>query len=306
MSSSIPSQKDATVKLLMASSTDSAAIFTVSSSEKILSAVPRVDLTQKRVHIRGMDFDISRFLDDWEYQPGKVAVRKFTGADGKQKIQLRVDLGILQMNAEGRPDGKRPFGHTSLFEYYQSKLAKFQAANDGSEDGFELQPEDCAKLQIEALQYHHRYICLLELGDFPAVVRDAERNLALFDFVGKHAGSDDLAWSLQQFQPQLMMILTRARALQSLKSEEHNGAIAQIEHGLDDLRAFFNEHSRHDLIAQSGEIQSLETWLGEIRAARPLTPREKLEQALNEAVQREDYEKAAQMRDALRNLKTHE
>jgi protein-arginine kinase activator protein McsA len=43
--------------------------------------------------------------------------------------------------------------------------------------------------------------------------------------------------------------------------------------------------------------------LGEIRANRPLSPREKLEQALSEAVQREDYEKAAKMRDALKNLK---
>jgi len=251
-----------------------------------------------------MDFDISRLLEQWDYQPGKVGVRKFKAGDGVEKIQLRVDLGLLQMNAEGRPDGKRPFGHPSLFEYYQSKLRKHAATQSGSDEGFALEPDDCAKLQIEALQYHHRYICLLELGDFPGVVRDAERNLAVFNFVGKHAGCEDLAWSLQQFQPQLMMILTRARALQAIKDEQHAEAVTQIERGLDDLRAFFNEHSRPDLIATSGEIQSLETWLSEISANRPLSPREKLEQALSEAVQQEDYEKAAQMRDALRNLKT--
>lgn len=250
-----------------------------------------------------MDFDISRLLDQWDYQPGKVAVRKFPGDDGREKIQLRVDLGLLQMNAEGRPDGKRPFGHPSLFEYFTSKLHKHVAAHHGSDEGFELQPEDCAKLQIEALQYHHRYICLLELGDFAGVVRDAERNLAVFNFVGKHAGSDELAWSLQQFQPQLLMILTRARAMQALKVEDHEEAVALIDNGLESLRAFFNENSRTDLISQSGEIQSLETWLSEIRANRPLSPREKLEQELSEAVQQEDYEKAAQMRDALQKLK---
>ena len=251
-----------------------------------------------------MDFDISRLLEQWEYQPGKVAVRKFTDAEGVEKIQLRVDLGILQMNARGRPDGKRPFGHVSLLEYYQSKLQKHLATHTGAEKGFELLPEDCSRLQIEALQYHHRYICLLELADFAGVVRDAERNLAVFDFVGRHCGSEDLAWSLQQFQPQLMMILTRARAMQSLKAAEHTKACAQIERGLEDLRAFFTEHSRQDLIGQSGELQSLETWLTEVSANRPLSAREKLEQALSEAVQEEDYEKAAEVRDALRNLKT--
>jgi hypothetical protein len=78
-------------------------------------------LTQFRRHIAGMDFDISQMLEQWDYRPGQVIVRKFKGRDGKEKIQLRVDLGLLQMNAEGRPDGKRPFGHSSLFDYFQAR-----------------------------------------------------------------------------------------------------------------------------------------------------------------------------------------
>jgi len=251
-----------------------------------------------------MDFDISHLLEKWEYQPGQVVVRKFTAKDGKEKIQLRVDLGMLQMNTEGRPDGKRPFGHTSLFEYYQARLHKHLAAHHGSDEGFRLKPEECARLQLEALQYHHRYICLLQLEDYPAVVRDTERNLAVFAFVGKHAESADLAWSLQQFQPQLMMILTRARAAQALQSDDYTIAIQQIEEGLEKIRAFYRQSPRSEFLEQSGEVHSLETWLEEIRAKRPLTRREKLEQALSEAVTREDYEKAAQVRDELRNLKS--
>src|SRR5713101_5064611 len=158
-----------------------------------------------------MYFDISHLLDQWDYQPGQVVVRRFKAKDGKEKLQLRVDLGLLQMNAEGRPDGKRPFGHPSLFEYQQSRLHRYVAAHDGSDEGFRLKAEECAKLQLEAIQYHHRYICLLQLEDYAAVVRDAERNLAVFDFVAKHAESEDLAWSLQQFRPQLLMVLTRAK-----------------------------------------------------------------------------------------------
>jgi len=251
-----------------------------------------------------MDLDISHLLEHWDYQPGQVVVRKFRGRDSREKIQLRVDLGILQMNAEGRPDGRRPFGHSSLFDYYQSRLYKHVADHDGNDDAFRLRAEDCSKLQLEALQYHHRYICLLQLEDYPGVVRDAERNLAVFNFVGKHAESDDLAWSLRQFQPQLMMILTRARAMQAMKTTDYAVAITQVEQGLDEIRNFYRDHSRSDLAEQSGELSSLETWLTEIRAKRPLSAREKLEQALSDAIQQEDYEKAAQMRDALRNLKS--
>jgi len=251
-----------------------------------------------------MDFDISRVLEDWDYQPGQVVVRKFKGKDGKEKLQLRVDLGLLQMNTEGRPDGKRPLGRPSLFEYYQARLHKHLAAHDGSADSFKLKPEDCGKLQLEALQYHHRYICLLQLEDYPGVIRDAERNLAVFDFVGKHAASEELAWTLRQFQPQLLMILTRARGAQALQSEDYTMAIQYVEEGIEIIRAFYRDQSRSDLAEQSGEVHSLENWLEEIRSKKPLSAREKLERALNDAVTSENYEKAAEVRDALRNLKS--
>src|SRR5258705_329153 len=221
---------------------------------------PRVDLTLFSVHIRCMDFDISRLLDHWEYQPGQVIVRKFKAKDGKEKIQLRVDLGLLQMNAEGRPDGKRPFGYPSLFDYFQARLFKYVAAHNGSDEGFKLKPEECAKLQLEAIQFHHRYICLLQLEDYPGVIRDGERNLALFEFVGKHAESEDLAWSLQQFQPQLLMILTRARGALALKSDDYSMAIQQVEEGLEKIRGFYQQTDRADVVDQSPEIQSLENW----------------------------------------------
>ena len=265
---------------------------------------PCVDLPVVPIHIAAMDFDLSHLLDRWDYQPGQVVVRKFKGKDGKEKIQLRVDLGLLQMNEEGRPDGKRPFGRVSLFEYYQARLHKYVAAHDGSDEGFELNAEDCAKLQLESLQYHHRYICLLQLGDYTGVIRDAERNLAVFKFAGKHAHSEELAWSLRQFQPQLLMILTRARAMQALEAGDYPGGIELAEQGVEEIRNFYREHSRPELLDQSAEVSSLETWLSDIRANRPLSAREKLEHALSEAVRREDYEKAAQVRDALRNLET--
>ena len=252
-----------------------------------------------------MDFDISRLLSDWEYEPGQVVVRRFKAKDGSEKIQLRVDLGLLQMNAEGRPDGKRPFGYPSLFEYYQARLYKHLAANGGKDTGFVLKAEDCAKLQLESLQYHHRYICLLELGDYEGVIRDAERNLAVFGFVGQHADAEDLAWSLRQFEPQLLMILTRARGAQALKSDNFEVAIQQVEEGIERIRTFYNEGNREGA-DQSGEVLSLEDWLEEIRSKRPLSRREKLERALSEAVRMENYEKAAQVRDELKNLNSTE
>jgi hypothetical protein len=249
-----------------------------------------------------MDFDITNLLEKWDYRPGQVVVRKFTGLDGVGKIQLRVDLGLLQMNARGRPDGRRPFGHESLLDYHLFRLQQHVAANPGRDDLFELLPEDCGKLQREAFQYHHRCLCLMELNDYDAVIVDAGRNLKLFNFVAMHTRSQEAAWTLQQFQPQVLMMLTRARAARKLEINDHSAALLLVEQGLEEILTFFRECSRPELYAVSPEVQSLEKWHAEIRANRPIPARERLEQALNEAVGREDYEKAASVRDALRNM----
>ena len=250
-----------------------------------------------------MDFDISRLLGDWEFQPGQVVVRRFKGLDGQEKLQLRLDLGLLQMNAEGRPDGKRPFGHVSLFEYYQARLYKHLAAHNGSDDAFQLTPDDCAKLQLEALQYHQRCFCLLQLEDYPGVIRDAERNLAVLDFLTKHVDSEELSLSLRQFLPQLLMVLTRARGSQTLQTGDYPLAIQQVKEGLEKIRAFYRETNAAVDVEESGEVLALVDWLAEIRANRPLSQRERLERALQSAVSSEDYERAARVRDKLKNLK---
>jgi hypothetical protein len=142
------------------------------------------------------------------------------------------------------------------------------------------------------------------LEDYAGVVRDTERNLKVFDFVAEYAASDELSWALQQFRPQVLMLHARAKATTKLQAENFSGAIEEIELGLENLREFYEKHSRSDLLEQSPEIQSLEHWLEEVASKRPLSRREQLENDLHEAVKREDYEKAAKVRDALRNLKS--
>ena len=206
------------------------------------------------------------------------------------------------LNAQGRPDGKHPYGRESLLEYYLDLRDKHRRehGNDGAE--FRLTPEDCARLQQEAIQFHHRYICLFQLEDFEGVIQDAERNLRVFDFVQRHSGSEELAWSLQQFRPQTLMMRVRAKGALALKANNYDRVVRLIEEALEDIRQFFRDRERGDLMEASGEIPSLEALARDPQSKRPMTPREKLESALNEAVKNEDYEKAAQFRDALRKM----
>ena len=79
-----------------------------------------------------MEYDISHILEDWNYYT-KSNVRKITGDDGGEKIQLRVSFdsfeGIFQMELDGRPDGSRPHNCEFALDYYEEKLDELFGKN---------------------------------------------------------------------------------------------------------------------------------------------------------------------------------
>src|SRR5436190_18482040 len=108
-----------------------------------------------------MSFDLSDLLCDWPYEPCQLQVRKITGSDGREKLQLRLDMGVLQMEMKGRPVGQEPHG-------FESELAHQQNRAKELGDEFSLAENEVAELQAEGVQYYHRYLALFQLGDWPA------------------------------------------------------------------------------------------------------------------------------------------
>src|SRR4029077_14584865 len=86
-----------------------------------------------------MSLDLNTILKDWPHENGNIKVRKIAGLDGREKLQLRVDLGVLQMEMIGRPDGRRPHNCESLLEYHQKRAARAE----GKGEAYELTPEQC-------------------------------------------------------------------------------------------------------------------------------------------------------------------
>ena len=100
--------------------------------------------------VKSQSKDIVPLLKGWDYEPGTINVRKINGLDGKPKLQMRLDLGLLQMELTGRPDGATPHGHDSLLDYYEEQLREHKKTN-GSELGFHLTSSECQSLRDEAV-----------------------------------------------------------------------------------------------------------------------------------------------------------
>jgi len=246
-----------------------------------------------------MEGDIHQLLGEWPYESGRLCVRRIKGQDGRKNLQLRIEMGILQMEITGRPDGDRPHGYESLLHYYRAEATASEEREKGS---FTLDSDACLELQMEALQYYHRRITFLEIGEYEKGKRDAERNLQLFDFVKLYAAEEDDRMAMEQYRPFVIGHRVRAGVLQKLEDDEYDGALKEIEEGIDEVREFLADVGRPDLIDESEEIAFLKDWADEIRKDRPKTLSQNLKEQLKEAVDTEDFEKAAELRDRLRTI----
>jgi len=246
-----------------------------------------------------MSLDLNNILKDWPHENGTIKVRKIVGLDGREKLQLRVDLGLLQMEITGRPDGQRPYNCESLLEYHQRRASRAEAKGES----YQLTPEQCAELQQEGIQYYHRYLSLFQINDFAGVVRDTQRNLDLFSFVAEHTDREELSWSLQQFRPYVLMMNTRAKASILLGQGKFGEAAAEIERGRDAIMDFFQHSSFPELVSKSSEVAFLDEWLEEVKAKRPRSKLEIMQHEMEAAIAKELYERAAELRDAIKLLK---
>lgn len=243
-----------------------------------------------------MSLDLNDLLRDWPHEPGMIKVRKILGSDGNEKIQLRIDLGLIQMETLGRPDGQEPHARESLLQYHEERAKR--AGKKG--ETYALSADEVGELQQEGIQYYHRYISFFQLSDYNGVIRDTQRNLDMFAFVGDHAQPEELAASVLQFTPYVLMMNTRARASIELEREEFAAAARKITDGMEKIRAFYEKIGNPEAQANSPELSFLNEWLDEVKARQPLTKLEKMQREMDKAIASEAYELAAELRDKIK------
>ena len=90
----------------------------------------------------------------------------------------------------------------------------------------------------------------------------------------------------------------------SLADGKFAEAMREIESGRDRISEFYQQSAFPELEAKSSEIAFLEEWLEEVRARRPLSKLEVMEREMERAIAGERYERAAELRDAIRKIKT--
>ncbi|MBI2192504.1 MAG: UvrB/UvrC motif-containing protein [Planctomycetes bacterium] len=246
-----------------------------------------------------MNPDITEALEGWEFEPGSITVRKILGEDGRPKLQMRLELGMIQMEMTGRPDGQRPHERESYLHYYQEKLVE-HVRKRGSKEGFRLSSDAAEHLRSEALHYYYRYLSLFHLQDYEQVVLDTARNLEAAEFLKSFGRTEKDRVSVDQYRAYILMMNTQARARLARQASQPFEAIGLIRSGIRAIRSWLQSNLDEEATKKGGEISLLEGLEKEILGEMPERPLDQVEAELRLAVERQEFEKAACLRDYLR------
>ena len=242
--------------------------------------------------------DLRSILDGWEYEPGKISVRKIIGQDGHEKIQTRVDLGLLQFEPVGRPDGRRPYGCDSMLTFFEIRLQEYTARN-GNDQGFILRPEDCRDLRHEAHLFYQRYLSFFVLEEYDGVERDTERNLRMIELCRQYAETEYDRQALESQWGYVAMMHTRAKVYQATNAKQFDTALTLLEEGRQRLLEWESCEERGTDESAAPELEVLDSLREEVFERMPPSAVTRLEWELNQALACEDYEAAAELRDRL-------
>ncbi len=234
--------------------------------------------------------DIDGVLGDWPFEPETVNARLVRAGDGREVLQMRIEMGILQMETERRPDGERPGGAESYLDYLNGESLR-------QPEDFQLTSDQCSEVDREFVQYYQRRICWLALRKFQRAVEDADHTLGLMDFVYDHSPDDRWLAAHEHYRPFVLFHRTQAAALECIEQSSPEIAVEQIGCGLERIHRLFLDAGGEEEFDQDelvGQLVTLQSWIrDQYNVGRTLS------EQLADAVANEKYELAAQLRDKL-------
>jgi hypothetical protein len=234
--------------------------------------------------------DIDELLRDWPFQPGVISARLVRAHDGRQVLQMRIEMGLLQMETTHRPDGERPDGADTYLDHLIQEAVHWG-------DRFELTEEQCFEVDREFLQFYHRRVCWLAIREFERAVADADHTIDLMDFVRDHSADEPWTLSHEQYRPFVLFHRTQAAALAQLDKKGPERAIEEINVGLSRIREVFERAEAGEHFGQDGMVEQLHELQEAIREHYEVG--RTLSEQLADAVAAEHYELAAKLRDEI-------
>lgn len=247
-----------------------------------------------------MSLDLAEFWEQWGRDDAPRA-RLVKCPDGREFAQLRIDLGVLQMELDGRPDGTRCHGLATAVEYAEHELRCSRPLSD----------ELWSDVEREFAQINYRRAALSQLADemlsekqdsataqrlIARALRDIELLMRSLSLIRAERGE---ASEQAQHLPSLVFNRARLRTQLCVLEGRYEEAVEHATDGRRELALAIAERGG------SGEEESDDpgiAYLGQLeqKVREQYGIQATLRERLETAIEREDFETAAALRDELR------
>ena len=165
--------------------------------------------------------------------------------DGREVVVVQPNaFTISRIYATGRPDGMRPHGVESYYDYFFAKLRAHEEQH-GTREGFELASEEWETLFEESFHRYTRYLLFAGIKRWEDVQRDTATNLAVTD-LARDCAPSEIAWRSYQYKGYMLMMHSIAKAELSLQEDDTATALQHIDTGIQQIGEFCGECLREE------------------------------------------------------------
>lgn len=165
--------------------------------------------------------------------------------DGREVIVVQPNaFTISRIYATGRPDGMRPHGVDSYYDYFFAKLRTYEEEH-GTREGFELTSDEWDILFEESFHRYTRYLLFAGIKRWEDVKRDTATNIAVTN-LARECAPTDIAWQSYQYKGYMIMMHCIANAELSLQEGDAEAALQDIDAGIQQIGEFCGECLREE------------------------------------------------------------
>ena len=248
-----------------------------------------------------MTLDLDELVSGWDCPSGELRARVVVGRDGDEMVQIRLDLGVMQMFPNGRPDGVRYHGLPSAREYIEHELRV---------GGERLDRADWQELQRELHQTNYRRLAYSMLAEdalqendtantrrhIQSALADIDACLAQLRLLAEHGLGEA---GVESLGPTLHFDRARMRSQLHVVEGRFEEAIEQAEAGAASLEDLLTELGYdEELREEDPGVRYLQDLGHQLRREYGVT--QTLRERLEEALENDDFETAAEIRDSMR------
>ena len=165
--------------------------------------------------------------------------------DGREVVVVQPNaFTISRIYATGRPDGMRPHGVDSYYDYFFARLREYEEQH-GTREGFQLESEEWETLFEESFHRYTRYLLFAGIKRWEDVQHDTATNLAVTNLARECAPSE-IAWRSYQYKGYMLMMHSIAKAELSLQEDDTATALQHIDTGIQQIGEFCGECLREE------------------------------------------------------------